>query len=82
MELTIPVAGGEVWAQDSGTDGPAAGPAAPGLGGRHDLGPDERITGRIPGCDLIVVPGADHLLPLRTPGALADIIDARAADLR
>ena len=46
----------------------------------HDCA--ERIAGRIPGCDLIVVPGADHLLPLRAPGALADIIDARTADLR
>jgi len=46
----------------------------------HDCA--ERIAGRIPGCDLIVVPGADHLLPLRTPGALADIIDARVADPR
>jgi 3-oxoadipate enol-lactonase len=33
-----------------------------------------RIAAAIPGCRLIVVPGADHLLPLRTPGALADII--------
>jgi 3-oxoadipate enol-lactonase len=36
----------------------------------------ERIAGGIPGCTLIVVPGADHLLPLRTPDALADIIGA------
>ena len=36
----------------------------------------ERIAGSIPGCRLIVVPGADHLLPLRAPGALADIIGA------
>jgi hypothetical protein len=36
----------------------------------------ERIAGAIPGCPLIVVPGADHLLPLRTPDALADIIGA------
>jgi len=34
----------------------------------------ERIAASIPGCRLIVVPGADHLLPLRAPGALADII--------
>jgi pimeloyl-ACP methyl ester carboxylesterase len=34
----------------------------------------ERIAARIPGCRLIVVPGADHLLPLRAPDALADII--------
>jgi pimeloyl-ACP methyl ester carboxylesterase len=41
----------------------------------------ERIAGRIPGCRLIVVPGADHLLPLRTPDALADIIGARVRGL-
>ena len=33
-----------------------------------------RIARAIPGCRLIVVPGADHLLPLRAPDALADII--------
>ncbi len=33
-----------------------------------------RIAAAIPGCGLIVLPGADHLLPLRAPGALADII--------
>jgi 3-oxoadipate enol-lactonase len=36
----------------------------------------ERIAGSIPGCTLVVVPGADHLLPLRAPDALADIIGA------
>jgi 3-oxoadipate enol-lactonase len=36
----------------------------------------ERIAGAIPGCPLIVVPGADHLFPLRAPDALADIIGA------
>jgi len=34
----------------------------------------ERIAGRIPGCRLVVVPGADHLLPLRAPALLADLI--------
>jgi 3-oxoadipate enol-lactonase len=38
----------------------------------------ERIAGGIPGCRLIVVPGADHLLPLRAPGTLADLIAACA----
>ena len=33
-----------------------------------------RIARAIPGCRLIVVPGADHLLPLRAPDALAGII--------
>jgi 3-oxoadipate enol-lactonase len=34
----------------------------------------ERIAGRIPGCRTVVMPGADHLLPLRAPGPLADLI--------
>ena len=34
----------------------------------------ERIAGRIPGCRMITVPGADHLLPLRAPGRLAELI--------
>jgi 3-oxoadipate enol-lactonase len=34
----------------------------------------EDIAGRIPGCRMIVVPGADHLLPLRAPDLLADLI--------
>lgn len=34
----------------------------------------ERIAGRIPGCRMLVVPGADHLLPLRTPETLASVI--------
>jgi 3-oxoadipate enol-lactonase len=33
-----------------------------------------RIARAIPGCRMIVVPGADHLLPLRAPDALAGII--------
>ena len=33
-----------------------------------------RIARAIPECRLIIVPGADHLLPLRAPDALADII--------
>jgi 3-oxoadipate enol-lactonase len=38
----------------------------------------ERIAGAIPGCRVIVVPGADHLLPLRAPDALAEIIASHA----
>jgi 3-oxoadipate enol-lactonase len=38
----------------------------------------ERIAASIPGCAVVVVPGADHLLPLRAPDALADIIRAYA----
>jgi 3-oxoadipate enol-lactonase len=34
----------------------------------------ERIAGRIPGCRTVLVPGADHLLPLRAPDRLADLI--------
>ena len=34
----------------------------------------ESIAGRIPGCRRIMVPGADHLLPLRAPSLIADLI--------
>jgi pimeloyl-ACP methyl ester carboxylesterase len=34
----------------------------------------ERIAGRIPACRTVVVPGADHLLPLRAPDRLAGLI--------
>jgi pimeloyl-ACP methyl ester carboxylesterase len=34
----------------------------------------ERIAGRIPGCRKVVLPGADHLLPLRAPDLLATLI--------
>ena len=34
----------------------------------------EEITARIGGCRLIVVPGADHLLPLRAPARLAQLV--------
>jgi pimeloyl-ACP methyl ester carboxylesterase len=34
----------------------------------------ESIAERIPGCRKVVVPGVDHLLPLRVPELLADII--------
>jgi pimeloyl-ACP methyl ester carboxylesterase len=36
------------------------------------------IAARIPGCRQIVIPGADHLLPLRVPGQLAQIITEQA----
>jgi 3-oxoadipate enol-lactonase len=32
------------------------------------------IAGRIPGCRTVMVPGTDHLLPLRAPALLADLI--------
>lgn len=35
---------------------------------------DESIAERIPGCRKIIAPGADHLLPLRVPDLLADLI--------
>ena len=35
----------------------------------------QEIAARIPGCQQIAVPGADHLLPLRIPGQLAGLID-------
>jgi pimeloyl-ACP methyl ester carboxylesterase len=33
-----------------------------------------QIAARIPGCRTIVIPGADHMLPLRAPGRVAEII--------
>jgi 3-oxoadipate enol-lactonase len=36
------------------------------------------IAARLPGCRKIEVPGADHLLPLRVPDLLADIISEQA----
>lgn len=36
----------------------------------------DRIAARIPGCRRVVVPGADHLLPLNAAGELAELIDA------
>jgi 3-oxoadipate enol-lactonase len=33
------------------------------------------IAGRVDGCRLLMVPDADHLLPLRVPARLADVID-------
>jgi 3-oxoadipate enol-lactonase len=32
------------------------------------------IAERIPGCRLVPVPGADHMLPLRAPDLIADLI--------
>ena len=34
----------------------------------------DAIASGIPGCGHVIVPGADHLLPLRTPARLAEII--------
>lgn len=34
----------------------------------------DRIAARIPGCGHVIIPGADHLLPLRAPGRLAEVI--------
>jgi 3-oxoadipate enol-lactonase len=38
----------------------------------------EQIAAGIPGCRLVAVPGADHLLPLRAPGLLASLISDTA----
>ena len=38
----------------------------------------DAIAARIPGCGRVIVPGADHLLPLRAPARLAEIITERA----
>jgi 3-oxoadipate enol-lactonase len=37
----------------------------------------DRLAAAIPGCGVIVIPGADHLLPLRAPDRLAGIIDTQ-----
>jgi 3-oxoadipate enol-lactonase len=39
------------------------------------------IAGRIPDCRTVVVPGADHLLPLCAPAVLADLIESATASL-
>lgn len=36
----------------------------------------DRIASRIPGCRRVVIPGADHLLPLRAAAELTELIDA------
>jgi 3-oxoadipate enol-lactonase len=36
----------------------------------------DQIAARIPGCRTVIIPGADHLLPLRTPAELTQIIFA------
>ena len=38
----------------------------------------DAIASRIPGCGRVVISGADHLLPLRSPARLADIVAERA----
>ena len=38
----------------------------------------DAIASRIPGCGRIVIPGADHLLPLRAPARLAEIVTEQA----
>jgi 3-oxoadipate enol-lactonase len=38
----------------------------------------DAIASGIPGCRRIVIPGADHMLPLRAPGQLAEIIAGQA----
>jgi 3-oxoadipate enol-lactonase len=37
------------------------------------------VAERIPNCQLITVPGADHLLPLRAPQLIADVIENQQA---
>ena len=39
----------------------------------------ESIADRIPGCRRVMAPGADHLLPLRVPDLIADVIRRHAA---
>ena len=37
------------------------------------------IAARVPGCHLVNVPGADHMLPLRAPELIADLISSRTS---
>jgi hypothetical protein len=62
MDLFIPLPGGQVWAQDTGGAGPPVVLLHPGC--------------RIPLCRTVTAPGADHLLPLRAPELLAELISA------
>ena len=39
----------------------------------------ESIADRIPGCRRVAAPGADHLLPLRVPDLVADVIRQHVA---
>ena len=91
MELTVPVEGGHLWADD--TVHPAAPPSAWRSPTRAVTAPAIVVTGdreysmvarcaaeiaaRIPGCQQVPAPGADHMLPLRAP----DLIAALAAKL-
>ncbi len=43
-------------------------------------GCSDSIAAGIPGCRRVVIPGADHMVPLRVPGRLAELITARAAE--
>lgn len=38
----------------------------------------QTIAGRIPGCRLVTVPEADHMLPLRAPDLIVDLIAGHA----
>lgn len=38
----------------------------------------DSIASRIPGCARVIIPGADHFLPLRAPARLAELIAERA----
>ncbi len=38
----------------------------------------DSIADRIPGCRRVAAPGADHLIPLRAPGLVADVIAEQA----
>ena len=52
----IAVDGGEVWTDDSGGDGPPL------------IQANREAAARIGNCERIMVPGMDHLPPLREPG--------------
>jgi pimeloyl-ACP methyl ester carboxylesterase len=41
-------------------------------------GCSDAIAERIPGSRRLVIPGADHMLPLRVPGRIAEIVTEQA----
>jgi pimeloyl-ACP methyl ester carboxylesterase len=80
VEQLIPVADGEIWAEDTGGDGPAVVLAHPGDWADSSAWAPvvadaaNSIAARIPGCETVLVPKADHMLPLRAPERIAELI--------
>ena len=66
MEVSVPVGDGILWAEDSGGDGVAEVSRA--------------VAMRLDGCPAVLVPGADHLLPLRAADRLAAAVAEAAGE--